>query len=101
MAEPLCPRPPLPRLLARPAVGSFPHAPFHLSFIHPSGTHSAVFWESQYKQWEFELVMVTRLVSQGCELRQAHDYQHLHHPQCAHTHPIVSPRSEPLCESES
>lgn len=80
--------PPLPPLL-------------YLSLLQPSGTHSIVFWESQYKEWESELVMVTRLVCQGCVLHQAHDYQHLHTPQCAHTHCIVSRSSEPLCESES
>lgn len=62
-----------------------PHPLFYLSLLQPSGTHSIVFWESQYKEWESELVMVTRLVCQGCVLHQAHDYQHLHAPQCAHT----------------
>lgn len=63
------------------ALGSVLHA--HIS-IFPSftksGAHSTVLWGPQYKQWECELVMVTQLMSQGCVLHQAHDFQHLHTP---------------------
>lgn len=85
MAEPLLSHPSPPLLTFQHGPGQHPHPLFYLSLLQPSGTHSIVFWESQYKEWESELVMVTRLVCQGCVLHQAHDYQHLHAPQCAHT----------------
>lgn len=51
-----------------------PSLPFYLSIILQSSTHSNVFQESQDKQWEYELLMVTQLMTQGHVLHQAHDY---------------------------
>lgn len=74
-----------PLSTSRHSPGHLPASlPFCLSLIHPSGAHSAVFQESQDKQWEFEMLMATQLMTRGCAAL-AHDYRHLHTPQRAHT----------------
>lgn len=73
---------------------------FYLSLIHPSGAHSTVFQGSQDKQWEFESLMVTRLMTQGVCATSGPRTTDTSTLPSVHTRSIVS-RGPSLCVSLS
>lgn len=76
-----------------------PPLPLYLSLIHPSGAHSAVFQESQDKQWEFEMPMATQLMTRGCATSGPRLPTPPHSTVCTHT--PLSLRALSLCVSLS
>lgn len=76
-----------------------PPLPLYLSLIHPSGAHSAVFQESQDKQWEFEMPMATQLMTRGCATSDPRLPTPPHSTVCTHT--LLSLRALSLCVSLS